>query len=522
MPDDPSTRVPLPGSERRPLAGAQRTGDPDANADASVVVVLRPRTSTPPAQAGGAFSPRNARDVRAARAADPSDVAMVEDFARRHELDVARVDEAARTVTLQGPLGRLADAFGVELGIFEARGTQYRGRTGPVLIPAELAGPVQAVLGFDDRPQAFPHRQAAQLAPRAVRAFAPQEIAALYDFPPDLDGSGQKVAIIELGGGYTQQDLDDYFGSLGIPVPSVTAVSVDGATNAPEGDPNSADGEVALDIDVIGAVAPGAAMLVYFAPNTTSGFYNAIAAALDGNGEPPCAISISWGAPETDWTANAMDAYDALFADAAAMGVVVAAAAGDDGSSDRVTDGRAHVDFPASSPNALGCGGTRLVAADDGSIETETVWNNGTGRGATGGGVSDHFALPDYQASAGVPPSANSGSRVGRGVPDVAGDADPQTGYRVRVNGQDLVFGGTSAVAPLWSALTAMAAQRLGGLVGFLHPFLYETPRPELFRDIVEGNNGKYVADAAWDACTGWGSPRGTAFVDALAANTSG
>jgi kumamolisin len=198
--------------------------------------------------------------------------------------------------------------------------------------------------------------------------------------------------------------------------------------------------------------------------------------------------------------------------DAATLGVSVCIAAGDNGSTDGVTDGLQHVDFPASSPYALACGGTKLAAAG-GSITSEVVWNEvANNEGATGGGISAVFAIPDYQANANVPPSVNPGNFVGRGVPDVAGDADPESGYDVYVDGQATVIGGTSAVAPLWAGLIARFNQLLGKPVGFLNPTLYtQVAGAGGFHDITSGNNGAYQAGPGWDACTGWGSPDGAA-----------
>jgi kumamolisin len=312
------------------------------------------------------------------------------------------------------------------------------------------------------------------------------------------------VAVIELGGGYRPEDLDSYFAGLGLATPSVQAVSVDGADNAPGDD---ADGEVMLDIEVIGAVAPGAAIAVYFGPNTTDGFYDAIAAAINDNTRLPAIISISWGQAEAGWTASQLDAYDALLADAVAAGVAVYVAAGDNGATDGQSDGSLHVDFPASSPNAVACGGTTLTLTD-GAISAETVWNElASGDGATGGGFSNHFGLPDYQKGV-----VHGGD--GRGVPDIAANADPLTGYKVRVDGQDLVIGGTSAVAPLWAGLTALANQRAGGSVGAPHAALYAATGA--LRDISTGNNNGYAAGLGWDACTGLGSPDGEKVIATL------
>jgi kumamolisin len=347
-------------------------------------------------------------------------------------------------------------------------------------------------------------------------SYTPVEVARAYDFPTGTTGAGQCVAIIELGGGYHQSDLETYFGELGLPVPTVTTVSVDGAGNIPSGDPRSADGEVLLDIEVVGAIATGARIAVYFAPNSDQGFVDAVTTAVHDRANAPSVISISWGGPESTWTVQAQTALDQTFADAAALGVTVCAASGDNGSGDGVGDGRAHADFPASSPHVLGCGGTRLESG-----RAETVWNDGASGGATGGGVSDTFDLPDWQSSAGVPTSVNPGGRIGRGVPDVSGDADPQTGYRVLVDGRHVTMGGTSAVAPLWAALVALLNEQRGTPVGFLNPLLYGKGDGAL-RDVTSGDNDlgnapAYAAGPGWDACTGLGSPDGTALSRLLA-----
>ena len=292
-------------------------------------------------------------------------------------------------------------------------------------------------------------------------------------------------------------------------------MSVDGGANAPSGDPNSADGEVALDIEVAGSIAPAASIVVYFTTNTSQGFLDAITTAIHDESHAVSVISISWGGPESTWTSQAMQSYDQAFQDAAALGVTICVAAGDNGSSDGVTDGSAHVDFPASSPNVLACGGTSLQGSN-GTISNEVVWNDGASGGATGGGVSENFPLPSYQTGAGVPVSVNSSHFQGRGVPDVAGDADPDTGYGITVDGQPSVVGGTSAVAPLWAALIVLLNQQLGKPVGFLNPQIYAASARTGFHDITSGNNGAYSAGPGWDACTGWGSPIGGGLLTAL------
>jgi kumamolisin len=505
------SRVPLSGSERQLPPGVRQVGPADPDEAVSITVVVRRRQPL-----DAAAAPLDRATFAETCGAQDDDLAAVERFARDHGLTVDESSPERRTVKLTGSVADASEAFGVELHRCDhAELGSFRGRTGPVYLPAELADVVEGVFGLDDRPQLRPQFRIAD--PRAVTSsYTPVEVAQAYDFPTDATGAGQCVAIIELGGGYQQSDLDTYFGDLGLSVPTVTAVSVDGATNSPEGDPGSADGEVLLDIEVVGAIASDARLAVYFAPNSDQGFIDAVTTAVHDQDNAPSVVSISWGGPESTWTRQAQTALDQAFADAAALGVTVCCASGDNGSGDGVGDGRAHVDFPASSPHALACGGTRLDP--DGA---ETVWNDGAGGGATGGGVSDTFALPDWQSSAGVPRSANPGGRVGRGVPDVSGDADPQTGYSVLVDGQQATFGGTSAAAPLWAALVALVNEQRGTPVGFINPVLYGSGDGAL-RDITSGDNDlgdapAYTARRGWDACTGLGSPDGAALSRLLA-----
>jgi kumamolisin len=511
--------VALAGSDAVPVPGAQPVGPVGDNERIEVTLVVRRRAPLPAAAVTGAGL--LSRDELAARyGASPGDVALVRDVVGRFGLAVTSADPASRRVKAAGTAAALSRAFGTSLRRVSspnptgAGRVEHRYREGGLSLPAELHGVVVAVLGLENPPQARPHlRMAAPGA--AVTSFTPPQVASVYRFPAETDGSGQTIAIIELGGGFTTSDLDAYFAGLGCPVPQVTAVGVDGAGNTPGADPN-ADTEVMLDIEVAGSVGPGAAQVVYFAPNTDQGFVDAASDAAHAL-PTPVAMSISWGQSEDSWTAQARTALDQALADAAALGVTVCVAAGDSGSSDGQPAGN-HVDFPASSPHVLGCGGTRLLAdLASGTVITETVWNDGPSGGATGGGVSDVFGVPSWQLAAGVPAP---GGRAGRGVPDVAGDADPQTGYQVLVRGQRQVVGGTSAVAPLWAALIARLAQAAGRRFGLIQPALYAGVAPGAgaagFRDITAGNNGSYPAGPGWDACTGLGSPDGTALLGRL------
>lgn len=529
-------RHPLPGSERTIPDGARILGDAHPAEQLRVLVQLRRPNEAAlnarlsgfaDAHAAGAPSPTPlTREEWAAQfGATTDDIDAVRAFARAHGLQVAEVNSAAATLTLEGSVEQFCHAFDTHLHRVAHGDREYRGRSGPVRLPESLQDVVVAVLGLDSRPQAEPHFRfvplpaepgtipvgirPARAAPTA--SYTPVQLAQLYGFPQG-DGAGQCIAFVELGGGYREDDLRAYFQEVGVPMPKVTAVPVGQGVNRPTGDPSGPDGEVMLDLEVAGAAAPGATLAVYFTVNTDAGFLQAINAAIHDTKLRPSVLSISWGAPESAWTPQAMQAVNAALQSAATMGVTVCAASGDSGSADGQPDRADHVDFPASSPYALACGGTSVRASGN-RIAEETVWNDGAQGGAGGGGVSTVFALPAWQQ--GLAAQQTHGTSVPlarRGVPDVSADADPLTGYVVRVNGETGVVGGTSAVAPLWAALIARINAIKGRPAGYLHARLYQNP--SAFNDIKQGNNGTFAAAPGWDACTGLGSPKGGAIAN--------
>ena len=532
MPTSPrfatQTRVLLPGSEKAPFTpeAAPAATPPPATAKAAkpskaaitVSVIVKPKQPVNRKTLGkpGAILTRPA--YARLHGPDPASVKLLKAFAKEYGLTAEPASEASRcTIHLTGPQAALEKAFGVTLGQAQVERGTFRVREGAIMLPQELSGHVLAVLGLDNRPQAQPHFRILQ--PRASNvSYTPVQVAQLYGFPAGAKATGQTIGIIELGGGYRAADITAYFKTLGLPAPAVVAVSVDKGKNAPTTS-DGADGEVMLDIEVCAAVAPGAKIAVYFAPNTDQGFIDAISTAVHDKTNKPSVISISWGGPESSWTAQSMSALDAACQAAAALGVTITAASGDNGSADGVTGTANHVDFPASSPHVLACGGTKLIGSGT-TITSEVVWNEtAANEGATGGGVSNVFPLPTWQAKAGVPaPTVKAG---GRGVPDVSGDADPATGYSVRVDGATFVIGGTSAVAPLWAGLIALANQANGKPAGFINPVIYAAGAKKAFRDITSGNNGAFAAKVGWDACTGLGSPIGTAIIKAVAPATT-
>jgi kumamolisin len=508
-------RVPLVGSEKKPFvreavassSAEKALGEGD---EITVSVIVAPKT--PFKMPGNGPKERITREEFAIRhGANPASVEMLQSFAKEFGLTVEPSPRPCPcTVRLSGSVAAMEKAFGVTLQTLTTAAGTFRVREGAIYLPEELDGHVLAVLGLDNRPQASPHFRIAQ--PHATNvSYTPVQVGALYGFPAGATASGQTIGLIELGGGYRETDVTAYFKTLGLTAPALTAVSVDGGTNTP-GDANGADGEVMLDIEVCASIATGAKVAVYFAPNTDQGFIDAVSMAVHDTTNKPSVISISWGGPESSWTSQSTSALDAACQAAAAVGVTITVACGDNGSTDGATGN--NVDFPASSPHVLACGGTTLRGSGT-TISSEVVWNElASGEGATGGGVSTLFALPTWQKASKVPAAPSSSG--GRGVPDVAGDADPSTGYEVRVDGQTMVIGGTSAVAPLWAGLIAVANEQNGVAAGFVNPALYAAGVKDAFRDITNGDNGGFSAGPGWDACTGQGSPVGSAVIQVL------
>ena len=534
--------VTLPGSRKSLLANSRPAGPVDPSEIASVTVRVRSSSDT------GALAKRvyeqasqplanrkylTREELAAQHGASKEDLDKIEAFAQQHDLFVVHRSAAERSIVLKGKLSDLLAAFHADVQIYHHSTGTYRGRKGEIAIPQDLDKVVTGVFGFDTRPK---HRSSAgrrlsgsNSGPGGDNGVAATEFAIRYNFPTTfngvtLDGTGQTIAIIELGGGYQTSDLKAFFQEIGVKMPSVTSVSVDHAGNDPT-TPDSADGEVMLDIEVAGAVVPNAKFAIYFAPNNgDQGFLDAISAAVHDAERKPSVISISWGGPEVSTDQQGVNAYHELFAAAGALGITVCIASGDHGTADldaQDWDKKIHVDHPACDDLVLGCGGTQIDNNKD------VVWNDGTpfdvntpggGGWASGGGVSEVFALPSYQSSAKVPVSIDSG-KPGRGVPDIAMSA---TNYFTRVDRAEGASGGTSAVAPLMAALVARLNQAKQKNVGFLNPFLYSSVAKGVVHDVTAGTNSitntvkGYTAGPGWDACTGLGTPDGTSILNNL------
>jgi kumamolisin len=545
--------VPLPGSKRILMANSRAAGPIDPAEIASLTVRIRSE-GDPQALVAKAYELANTPmakrrylthdELEKQHGAAQEDFDKVEHFAQQHDLTVVHRSALERSIVLKGKLGDLLAAFPANVQMYHHAGGTYRGRQGEIVVPQELSGIVTGVFGFDTRPK---HRRRQKLAlrgrpgrkraaargpgkhaehngPGGQNGVAATEFAKRYNFPPNLDGTGQTIAIIELGGGYRNSDLQVFFHEIGIPLPNVSSISVDHAGNHPT-TPDSADGEVMLDIEVAGAVAPKAKLAVYFAPNDgDKGFIDAISAAVHDTQRKPGVISISWGGPEVSTDQQGINAYHELFAAAGALGITVCIASGDHGTADEDAgdwDGKIHVDHPACDDLVLGCGGTQIES------EADVVWNDGTpfdanvpggGGWTSGGGISEVFKVPPYQQNAHLPVSIDDG-KPGRGVPDIAMSA---TNYFTRVDSSEGASGGTSAVAPLMAALVARLNQAKKKNVGFLNPFLYATVAKGVVVDVTSGTNAikntlkGYSAGPGWDACTGLGTPVGTAILKNL------
>jgi kumamolisin len=534
--------VPLPSSKRALLPHSRPAGPIDPSEIASVTVRVRSagdvaalekrvlEQSNQPLEQRTYLSVEELAQQHGART---DDLDLIEHLAQQHNLVVVHRSAAERSIVLKGRLGDLLNAFPADLQMYHHSTGSYRGRRGEIHIPQELDGIITGVFGFDTRPKhRSPHRQRmiAASGPGGSNGVAATEFAKRYNFPTKfqgatINGSGQTIAIIELGGGFRSSDLRAFFQEIGVPLPVVSSISVDHAGNQPT-TADSADGEVMLDIEVAGAVAPKAKIAVYFAPNNgDKGFIDAIAAAVHDAQRKPSVISISWGGPEDSTDQQGVQAFHELFVAAAAVGITVCVASGDHGTADQDAgdwDGKIHVDHPAVDDMVLSCGGTQINAQG-----VDVVWNDGTpfdasvpggGGWASGGGISEMFGVPSYQAAANVPVSIDTGN-AGRGVPDIAMSA---TNYFTRVDASEGASGGTSAVAPLMAALVALLNQAKQKNVGFLNPFLYANVSKGVVHDVTTGTNAientvkGYDAAPGWDACTGLGTPDGTAILNNL------
>lgn len=486
----------LANSERPPKPDTVRVGSADPKETLSVSILVRRRPDgpvLPDPNTLAATSPMQRKyltreEFAASYGAAQADLDQIIAFAQSQGLTVTETNAARRTIVASGTVEQMNKAFTIDLGRYQSPSETYRGYEGPVMVPMNLVNIVEGVFGLDNRQPLRPLIVRAE-APLVTTSLTPPEVARLYQFPT-VSAAGQTIGIIEFGGGYQVTDVQQYFNTVvNLPVPNVTSVGVDGATNSPGG---GADIEVILDICVAGSVAPGANIVVYFAPNSEQGFVDVLTTALHDTTNHPEVLSISWGwEPEPFFAAS----LSSLMSQFSIIGVTVFASSGDSGSDGGVT-------YPASDPWVTGCGGTTTENVS-GTSFTQVAW------AGSGGGISDVFLVPEFQTSISIPLSVTSSpvGHIGRGVPDIAGNGDPNSGYLLILNGVPTgLWGGTSAVAPLYAGFVALLNTTLGNPVGYLNSGLYDPNDPYVYNDVASGSNGGYNAGSSWDAVTGWGS----------------
>jgi kumamolisin len=537
------SRIELHGEVPRPLRDSVlREAAPDPGQRIAVTVVLRSRAGDL-AEAVAELARQRPHERRILSpeeferrfGASDEDLRKVQAFAAEHGLEVVETSAARRVVELAGTLEAFARAFGVRFQTFLAPRRSYRTHGGPILIPPELKGVVENVIGLDDRPILSPAAAVAGGAVSGVTRLVyndPRKLAAWYGFPAGATGAGQTVAVIQFGGGYNQEDMEDYFRLRGIPCPEMSLVELDGQTNQPASaqvmrscaaflglldssyaGPDDAAVykassaafwatlECTMDPQILGTVVPGARLVTYMAPDTPKGKYDAFSKAIFAGAS---VINCSWGSAEDDTPQSSMISLDQLFQQAALKGVTICASAGDFGNSQP-----SH--FPATSPHVLACGGSSV----DAGLTRETSWYEVISNGTLsvtmsgGGGYSQLFQVPSWQTAAG---------QTGRGYPDVAAKSDVMNGYDVLVTGLDLPMGGTSAAAPMWAGLVTAINQKLGKLTGYLTPLLYSAEFAPALKAITQSGGGTCQPTASWNSCTGLGSPVGTGLLAALSA----
>jgi kumamolisin len=467
---------------------------------------------------------------------------LVESFARASKLEVLDSATQRRSIQLSGRAVDVGRAFKTRFEEFELKGHRFFGPAGPLDAPEEWNGVVEALLGLQGSRHAWPRCRSAVHGSRAAGRL--HDLAQAYGFPANLDGSGETIGLIELGGGFYPEDIEQFCSRIGVPTPPITVVEIGSSTNRPASRraiheysdvvngtltlaakaeetasfiAAQCTAEVTMDIEILAALAPAAHIVVYFSSGDEQGLYHAISRAVHDERHQPAILSVSWSMPEHALSQMEIDAIEGVLREAAQLGITVCGSSGDAGAQNGSKDGKASVNYPASSPYCLACGGTS-GKIDQQSIAEEVVWNSthyGI-KGASGGGVSERFHIPAWQESARIP--VGPGGKVGRGVPDVAGLADPRYGCEMLIADRTFTSSGTSAVAPLWAALIARLNQALGRRCGHLHPHVYQLGkerRPGL-RPVLKGDNGLYHAGEGWNACTGYGTPRGEELLEHL------
>lgn len=415
--------------------------------------------------------------------------------------------------------------FHVQINTYEKGSRAFYANAQPPSVPTSVGSLIASINGLDNSVQAQPlYQRLAQRQygnnPGPTGGFSPKDLASAYNATAlqnnGILGDNQTIALFELDG-YQQSDVQQYFQYYGLGSPTINNVYVDNFN----GNPGQGAIEAELDIEVVAGMAPHANQIVYEGPNTTQGLndtYNKIV--TDNKAQ---VVSISWGLCESASGAAELLALDTIFKQGAAQGISFIAASGDSGAYD-CQDTNLGVDSPASDPYVTSVGATNLQT-NNGAYGSESVWANSsqTQRGpkgvGSGGGLSNTFQRPNWQAGAGV----NQYNSNYREVPDVSAMGDPATGYSVYCTVSNsgcspngwMSVGGTSASAPFWAGTLLLVNQYLKqqgkSIIGHANPVLYMLFNTQQqyppFHDITSGGNLYYSATTGYDVASGLGSP---------------
>ncbi|MEV7185930.1 protease pro-enzyme activation domain-containing protein [Kitasatospora sp. NPDC093102] len=520
-------RVALPNTVNPAVAHSEKKGDVPAAQQIAVSVSLKLRNTdaldrfltavaTPGTPEYGHYL--TPEQFTAQFGPTQSAVDQVRTYLAQQGLTVTDVSANRQVVNAHGTAAQVSQAFGTHESSYLDPQLQraFFANDAAASIPSDLAAVVQGVSGLDNHAVrknrlATPNAVTPSTASSTPSGMAPAQYTGAYNLnKTGADGTGTTVALWEFDG-YKSSNLTTYDAQYGLSGPAVSTVSVDGASY--DSAPGQGQGEVELDSEIVRGAAPKATQLVYEAPNSDQGEIDMANKIVTDN--RVSVVSISWGSCEPDTTASSMTAVDNAFKQAAAQGISIFSASGDDGSRDctRSTSGSTvkAVDFPASSPHQTGVGGTNLKVSSSNTYSSESAWST------AGGGVSTVFAKPSWQTGTGV-------SGTMRTVPDVSSNADPASGFAIYTAGAWQVYGGTSAAAPLWSGYAAQFNQKAKAagqpVLGEASPRLYSVANSSsygsTFHDVTTGANQDFSAKAGYDQVTGWGSPVADALTTAL------
>ena len=442
----------------------------------------------------------------------PATVARVKAYLRAQGFTVTGVSRNLMFVRATASTAVVERAFSVSIDDYVHNNVRFYAASSDPRLPSSVAPYVQAVLGLNDaplfRPMLVPNRRvSAQSTPSG---YSPQQIATAYDWPSitnTQNGSGVIIANATAeSSNLSTSDLDTFWNTYGLPTHTVNVINVGGSGGSTGGTI-----ETTIDEERSGAMAPGATLDVYDAASATdsdfTSTYNTIV-----NDNTAQVMTTSWGEPESDASSSTLTSDDNIFKQAAAQGISVFAAAGDNGSSDGTSNSDT-ADYPSSDPYVVACGGTTLTLNSNNTIASEIAWSS------TGGAVSAVFSEPSWQVGNGVPQNGY------RNTSDIAMDADPNTGYSVYEGGSWSVYGGTSFVAPQMAGLIAVKDSETGTRLGQTNSLLYNDANTSNyasdFNDITSGSNGAFSAGPGWDHPTGWGSPQATNLIAHLGGTTT-